>query len=54
MKWSGRALEYLLTGFDATGADAERLGWINQAFESTDAMDAFVNDLAQRIAIYLA
>lgn len=48
----GRALEYLLTGFDATGVDAECLGWINRAFESASEMEVFVTGLAKRIALY--
>ncbi|KAF7561687.1 hypothetical protein G7046_g2466 [Stylonectria norvegica] len=48
----GRALEYLLSGNDATGAEAERLGWINRSFHSGREMNDFVNKLAKRVALY--
>ncbi|VUC29717.1 unnamed protein product [Clonostachys rosea] len=48
----GRALEYLLTGLDVTGEEAERLGWINRAFGEANEMEDFVGDLARRIALF--
>ena len=48
----GRALEYLLTGLDATGVEAEKLGWVNRAFGDADEMENFVGDLARRIALF--
>ncbi|WP_369334853.1 enoyl-CoA hydratase/isomerase family protein, partial [Vibrio cholerae] len=34
----GRAMEYLLTGKDILAEEAERYGWINKAFDSSDTM----------------
>jgi enoyl-CoA hydratase len=44
-----RAKAYLLTGDAVTGEEAERIGLIHRAVEA-DALDAVVDELAQRIA----
>jgi enoyl-CoA hydratase/carnithine racemase len=44
-----RALEIVLTGADFDADTAERYGWINRALPD-DRLDAFVDDLATRIA----
>jgi enoyl-CoA hydratase/carnithine racemase len=43
-----RALELLLSSVDVSGADAERLGYVNRALPDAE-LDAFVNALAVRI-----
>jgi enoyl-CoA hydratase/carnithine racemase len=43
-----RALELLLSAADITGAEAERLGYVNRSLPDTD-LDDFVNALAARI-----
>jgi enoyl-CoA hydratase/carnithine racemase len=48
----GRALEIILGGADLDAATAERWGYLNRAFETREALDAHVDDLAQRIASY--
>jgi enoyl-CoA hydratase/carnithine racemase len=48
----GRAMEYLLSGRDVTGSEAERIGWINQAFETATEMEEHAGDLARRIALF--
>ncbi|KAB8343281.1 hypothetical protein FH972_022868 [Carpinus fangiana] len=48
----GRAAEYLLS---ATGANAKRMaeiGWVNQAFGTRKAMEAYVDALAARIGLF--
>ncbi|KAH8819291.1 enoyl-CoA hydratase/isomerase family protein [Xylogone sp. PMI_703] len=48
----GRAIEYILAGRDITAVDAEKIGWINQVFNTTAEMDAYIDQLTQRIALY--
>jgi enoyl-CoA hydratase/carnithine racemase len=43
-----RALELLLSAADITGAEAERLGYVNRALPDVE-LDDFVNALAARI-----
>ena len=47
----GRALEVLLSGDDISGADAERLGYVNRALPDAE-LDNFVDALATRIASF--
>ena len=46
----GRALEVILGGADLDAATAERWGYLNRAFATTEELDAHVADLAARIA----
>jgi len=48
----GRALEVVLGGIDLDAATAERWGWLNRAFADNNALDAYVDDLARRIASF--
>lgn len=48
----GRAFEYLLSGNDIDAGSAEKYGWINRMFNSSSTLDAYVNDLAARIALF--
>jgi len=47
----GRALEVLLSADDISGADAERLGYVNRALPDAE-LDDFVDALATRIASF--
>src|SRR3954454_2693044 len=47
----GRALEVLLSADDISGADAERLGYVNRALPDAE-LDHFVDALATRIASF--
>src|SRR5438477_6992994 len=47
----GRALEVLLSADDISGADAERLGYVNRALPDAE-LDNFVEALATRIASF--
>ena len=46
----GRAMEVILGGIDLDAATAERWGYLNRAFATTDELDAYVTELANRIA----
>ena len=48
----GRALEVILGGIDLDAATAERWGYLNRAFASLAELDAYVDDLARRIASF--
>ena len=48
----GRAMELVLGGVDLDAATAERWGWLNRAFATVAELDAYVDDLARRIASY--
>lgn len=49
-----RALEYLLSTKTVDAETAERIGWVNKAFPSDEAMHSYVDELAQRIAAFPA
>ncbi|RAR16436.1 enoyl-CoA hydratase/isomeras-like protein [Stemphylium lycopersici] len=48
----GRAMEYILTGKDITAEDAERIGWINKAFDSEREMYAHIDDILEVLTLY--
>lgn len=48
----GRAMEYLLTGKDILAEEAERYGLVNKAFDNESTMDAYVDDILSRLALY--
>jgi enoyl-CoA hydratase/carnithine racemase len=48
----GRAMEYVLSGIDITAEEADRIGWINRAFNTAAEMNTYVDQLAQRIALF--
>ncbi|KAM3065062.1 hypothetical protein ACMFMG_006175 [Clarireedia jacksonii] len=48
----GRAMEYILSSKDINAEDAERIGWINQAFDTEEEMYAHIDELISRIALY--
>ena len=45
-----RALEYMLTGRSVDAITAEKIGWVNKAFDTTEALRQGVDALAERIA----
>lgn len=49
----GRTMEYILSGRDITGEEAERYGWVNRTLE-TEELHKFVDELATRIAKFPA
>ncbi|KAH9204491.1 enoyl-CoA hydratase/isomerase family protein [Leptodontidium sp. 2 PMI_412] len=48
----GRAMEYILTGKDINANDAERIGWINKAFDTDVEMEGYVASLTSRLALF--
>ncbi|KAJ7486778.1 ClpP/crotonase-like domain-containing protein [Mycena latifolia] len=50
----GRAFEYVLASADVDARMAERVGWINRAFDSVPELHEYVRTLAVRIALFPA
>lgn len=48
----GRAMEYVLSGKDISAKEADRIGWINQLFDSRAEMNTYVDQLAKRISLF--
>ncbi|KAJ7307892.1 ClpP/crotonase-like domain-containing protein [Mycena albidolilacea] len=48
----GRTFEYVLSSTDVDALTAEYIGWINCAFDTADALHAYVDALAKRIALF--
>ena len=48
----GRAMEYTLTGKDVLAEDAERMGWINKAFDSEREMYAYIDGILEVVTLY--
>lgn len=48
----GLAMEYILSGKDITAQDAERIGWINKAFDTSSEMYAYIDELTSRLVLY--
>ncbi|KAM0420424.1 hypothetical protein ACHAPT_011845 [Fusarium lateritium] len=46
-----RAFEYILTGYEVDADTAERIGWINRAFDPEE-LSPKVNAIAKRIALF--
>jgi enoyl-CoA hydratase/carnithine racemase len=45
-------MEYILTGKDILAEDAERMGWINKAFDSEREMKAYIDDMLKVLTLY--
>ncbi|KAL5319760.1 hypothetical protein ACEPPN_012817 [Leptodophora sp. 'Broadleaf-Isolate-01'] len=48
----GYAMEYILSGNDINANDAERIGWINKAFDTDAEMEGYVAALTGRLALF--
>ncbi|TGO31569.1 hypothetical protein BHYA_0520g00040 [Botrytis hyacinthi] len=48
----GRAMEYILSGKDVGAVEAERIGWINKAFDTTAGMNGHIDDLISRMVLF--
>ncbi|KAF7911610.1 hypothetical protein BELL_0728g00030 [Botrytis elliptica] len=48
----GRAMEYILSGKDVDAVEAERIGWINKAFDTTAEMNGHIDDLISRMVLF--
>ncbi|KAJ7486705.1 ClpP/crotonase-like domain-containing protein [Mycena latifolia] len=50
----GRAFEYVLSSADVDARTAERVGWVNRAFDTATELHTYVQTLAARIALFPA
>lgn len=48
----GLAMEYILSANDINAVDAERIGWINKAFDSSAKMYKYIDGLTTRFALF--
>ncbi|ATZ56167.1 hypothetical protein BCIN_13g00160 [Botrytis cinerea B05.10] len=48
----GRAMEYILTSKDITPQEAERIGWINKAFDSSQEMYQYISEITSRLTLF--
>lgn len=48
----GLAMEYILSANDITASEAERIGWINKAFENSGEMNAYIDRLTSRLRVF--
>ncbi|KAH6724416.1 enoyl-CoA hydratase/isomeras-like protein [Leptodontidium sp. MPI-SDFR-AT-0119] len=48
----GRGMEYVLSGKDIGATEAAEIGWINKAFETTQAMNGHIDDLLSRFVLF--
>ena len=45
-------MEYILSSKDINAGDAERIGWINKAFDTSAEMYAHIDDITSRLALF--
>ncbi|GFF79923.1 hypothetical protein CNMCM8927_000699 [Aspergillus lentulus] len=48
----GRAMEFILSSKDVTAEDAEEMGWINRAFDTSAEMHAHIDNLVSRLVLF--
>jgi len=48
----GLAMEYVLSGKDINARDAEKIGWINKAFDNSADMYAHIEELTERFSLF--
>ncbi|KAF2186051.1 ClpP/crotonase [Zopfia rhizophila CBS 207.26] len=48
----GLAMEYILSANDINATEAERIGWINKAFDKTADMDSYIDRLTSRLRLF--
>ncbi|KFA51847.1 hypothetical protein S40293_04058 [Stachybotrys chartarum IBT 40293] len=48
----GLAMEYILSSNDINAYDAERIGWINKAFDTSDEMYNYIDKLTSRLRLF--
>ncbi|EHK16750.1 uncharacterized protein TRIVIDRAFT_65502 [Trichoderma virens Gv29-8] len=48
----GRATKYLLAAKSADAKTAAEFGWVNQAFDTKEEMESYVDNLAARIGVF--
>ncbi|EMR90685.1 putative enoyl- hydratase isomerase protein [Botrytis cinerea BcDW1] len=45
-------MEYILTSKDITPQEAERIGWINKAFDSSQEMYQYISEITSRLTLF--
>lgn len=48
----GLAMEYILSSKDINAENAERIGWINMAFDTSGEMYAYIDELTSRLRLF--
>jgi enoyl-CoA hydratase/carnithine racemase len=48
----GLAMEYILTANDIDASEAERIGWINKVFDSSEDMYAYIDKITSRLRLF--
>lgn len=48
----GRAMEFILSSGDINAEDAEEIGWINKAFDSSEEMYGYIDNITSRLALF--
>ncbi|KAJ4357406.1 uncharacterized protein N0V89_001981 [Didymosphaeria variabile] len=48
----GLAMEYILSANDINACEAERIGWINKAFDTAEDMHLYINRLTSRLRLF--
>ncbi|KAH6974724.1 ClpP/crotonase-like domain-containing protein [Ilyonectria destructans] len=48
----GLAMEYILSGKDINAENAEKIGWINKAFDTSGEMYAYIDELTSRLRLF--
>ncbi|RYN32600.1 hypothetical protein AA0119_g2936 [Alternaria tenuissima] len=48
----GLAMEYILSAKDISASEAEKIGWINKAFDTSAEMNTYINGLTSRLRLF--
>lgn len=48
----GLAMEYILSSKDISAGDAEKIGWINKAFDTSAELYEYIENLATRLSLF--
>ncbi|KAL6411065.1 enoyl-CoA hydratase [Ilyonectria robusta] len=48
----GLAMEYILSSKDISAGDAEKIGWINKAFDTSADLYEYIENLATRLSLF--
>ncbi|RYO69323.1 hypothetical protein AA0113_g4189 [Alternaria arborescens] len=48
----GLAMEYILSAKDTSASEAEKIGWINKAFDTSAEMNTYIDGLTSRLRLF--
>ncbi|CAN9118749.1 unnamed protein product [Alternaria alternata] len=48
----GLAMEYILSAKDISASEAEKIGWINKAFDTSAEMNTYIDGLTSRLRLF--